>query len=76
MMNILFALSAPHVGERFVHAASVCFIGGGLLMPLVCFLAAWRKGLRHLFALPVAALVAAVVLVLCGGLRCRSDYSR
>ena len=69
MMNVLFALSAPHVAAQFVHVVSVCFMVGGVLMPLVCFMAAWRKGLRHLFPLPVLALVAAVVLVLFGGLR-------
>ena len=69
MMNVLFALSAPHVDAGIVGVASVCFIAGGVLMPLVCFLASWRQGLRHLFPLPVLALVAAVVLVLFGGLR-------
>jgi hypothetical protein len=38
-------------------------LASGLLMPLVCYLSAWRKPLRHLFALPVLC-----VLVGVGGL--------
>lgn len=68
MMNVLFALSAPHVGPSVVSIASICFIAGGVLMPVVCFLAAWRMHLRHLFVVPVIALMAAVILVLVGGL--------
>lgn len=37
------------------------FLVGALLMPLTCFLAAWRARLRHAFALPVALLTAPVV---------------
>jgi hypothetical protein len=67
MMNVLFALS-PLPATLAVRAASACFLAGAVLMPLVCFLAAWRKPLRHLFPLPVAALVLAVVFTLIGGL--------
>lgn len=60
-LNVLFALSVPHVAlaawERQV--ASLAFVAGGVLMPLVCGLAAWHKPLRHLFVLPVASLLTA-----------------
>ena len=69
MLNLLFALSLSqlHVGGPFIRVASVCLVVGSLAMPAVCFLAGWREPLRRLFVVPVAALVLAVVLVLCGG---------
>ena len=69
MMNVLFALGPwPAAGSTFGRAASVCFIAGGVLMPLVCFLAGWRERFRHLFVLPVTTLILAVVFTLWGGL--------
>ena len=50
-----------------LKAAGVLFVVGGVLMPTVCFLAAWRMPLRHLFPLPVIALIGAVVLTMLGG---------
>lgn len=41
------------------------FLAGALLMPTVCFLTAWRRAWRHLFALPVALLVAPIGALLC-----------
>ena len=38
------------------------FVSGAVLMPLTCFAAAFRKQLRHAFALPI--------LALCGGCAC------
>jgi hypothetical protein len=68
MINILFAISTPAGAPApQVQAASVCFMIGGVTMPGVCFLSAWRPGLRHLFFIPVTALVAAAVLTLQGG---------
>lgn len=40
------------------------FLAGGALMPTICFLTAWRRPFRHLFALPVALLVAPVVALI------------
>jgi hypothetical protein len=67
MLNLLYALSpwpAPSLWQA--EAASLCFAAGGVLMPLVCFLSAWRKPCRHLFFVPVLALVLAVLLTLHG----------
>ena len=36
-------------------------------MPPVCYLTGWQKRFRHLFFLPVTALVLAVVFTLRGG---------
>jgi hypothetical protein len=40
---------------------------GAVAMPLVCLLAAWRRPLRHAFALPVGALLAGAILILSQG---------
>ena len=68
MVNILYALSPwPPPGAPGSGLASLLYVVGGVLMPTVCFLSAWSKPLRHLFALPVSALFTAVVLTLWGG---------
>lgn len=70
MMNVLFSLSPwPVPGSWPARAASVCFVAGGIAMPVACFLTAWREGFRQVFALPVLALVLAVVFTLIGGMR-------
>jgi len=68
ILNVIYALSPwPAPGNGPARAASLCFIGGGLLMPLVCFLTGWRSDpYRKFFAIPVAALMAAVVFTLIG----------
>jgi hypothetical protein len=67
MMNVLFALS-PLPANALTRSASLCFVAGGMLMPAVCFLSAWRKPFRQAFFLPVIALVLAVVFTLIGAL--------
>jgi len=47
-----------------IHAASLLFIAGTITMPLVCFLSAWRKPLRHLFPVPVASIAGALACML------------
>jgi hypothetical protein len=68
MINVLYSLTAHAVSPpALALAASLCFVTGGLSMPLVCFLAGWRQGFRHLFPVPVAALLLAVLCTLRGG---------
>jgi len=68
LLNLLFALSPwPRPESWWSAAGSPCFVAGGIAMPCVCFLAAWRKPFRHLFPLPVVALVLAVAFTLAGG---------
>ncbi len=64
MLNVVFSLS-PWGGE----VAGVCLMVGGGAMPAICFLTAWRKPFRHLFFVPVVALLTAVVRILMGGAR-------
>jgi len=67
-LNILFALSVGVVspGEPFLGFASAAFVIALATMPACCLLAAWRIELRHLFPLPVTAVVAGVVSLLAG----------
>ena len=62
MMNVLYAVSCRPAESSFDgQMASIGFIVGGVSMPAVCFLTAWRAGFRHLFFIPVVALVSAVI---------------
>src|SRR5207249_10603414 len=51
MLNLIVALSPW---------SSPLLVAGGVMMPTVCFLTAWKEKCRHVFALPVVTLVAAV----------------
>lgn len=55
ILNVLYALTLDFMAVelRFPVLASSSLIAGAVLMPLVCFLTAWRRAFRHLFALPV-----------------------
>jgi hypothetical protein len=65
MINILYSLS-PKASETSLQTqvASLGFMVGGVTMPAVCFLASWRVGFRHLFIVPVSALLLAVLQTL------------
>ncbi len=65
MINVLYGLS-PARSELSLESqiASLGFIIGGITMPAVCFLSAWRVGFRHLFFIPVSALIIAVIQTL------------
>ena len=65
MINVLYAL-AP--GADASRLAELGFLTGGVTMPLVCFLSAWRPGMRHLFFIPVTCLIVAAVQTLRVGL--------
>jgi len=65
-INIAFTLSASHLAlprGAALTAASYCLCVGAAAMPLVCYLAAWRQPFRHLFAVPVAAVMAGVAIL-------------
>jgi len=62
MLNLIYSLS-PGAGGL----AGGLLLAGGVAMPAVCFLGAWRKPLRHLFFIPVSLLVLAVVIILVSG---------
>lgn len=64
-INLAYALSVRYLELNHPsHWPSILFIAGAIGMPLVCYLAAWRKPLRHLFAIPVACLLTGTILFL------------
>jgi hypothetical protein len=65
IINILYGLSptTPEPSWRN-QVASIGFIVGGMTMPAVCFLSAWRAGFRYWFFIPVTALIVASVQTL------------
>ncbi len=68
ILNILFSLTLTTTGVvlSYPATASLSLVAGAVLMPLICFLTAWKKPVRHLFALPVACVVISLVLLLEG----------
>jgi hypothetical protein len=69
LVNVVFALAVEHVTAGLLPFASPALLLGSVSMPVTCFLTAWRPGWRYAFAIPVLALVTAVVLLLIGGPR-------
>lgn len=67
MLNVLFSVSTPPVTGWPAGMASWGWIVGGIAMPLVCFLTAWQKPFRHLFFIPVAALITGTIQTLVNG---------
>ena len=69
LINVVYGFSTAGLepSSRLL-VASIGFIVGGISMPLVCFLSAWRVNFRRWFFLPVAALIIAAVQTLRIGL--------
>jgi hypothetical protein len=65
-LNFMFAFTVRDglLSSMTVQPASILFLAGAITMPLVCFLSAWRKPLRHLFPVPVLCISGALVCVL------------
>ena len=69
LLNLAAAFTMATLPATALPAwASWLFVVGAVTMPLVCFLAAWRDGLRHLFPIPVASLIGAGLSLLFQGL--------
>ncbi|NNC66315.1 MAG: hypothetical protein HKN84_16150 [Gammaproteobacteria bacterium] len=68
ILNVLFAVTLSQVAlpDTNAHIASAGFVVAVVAMPLCCFLAAWKKPLRHLFPIPVLAVLAGIVPILQG----------
>ena len=65
LFNVVYGampIAAVH-GWR-THWAGLGLIAGGIAMPMVCFLSAWKRGFRRLFFIPVGALIGSVVVIL------------
>ena len=69
LINLAFVFTcAIREDQSPPQVASWLFAVGALTMPLVCFLAAWRDGLRYLFPIPVASLIGAGIALIAQGL--------
>lgn len=57
ILNLAYA-AGPALGfeARWPQLGAQALMFGGVAMPIVCFLAAWRPAGRHLFFVPVIAL--------------------
>jgi hypothetical protein len=67
MLNVLFSYSSwPLADTTAASVASLAFVVGGVAMPMVCFLTGWRERCRHLFFIPVLALLIAVSFTIGG----------
>lgn len=64
MINLAFAFTVElfEVAGPTLFWVSRLLIIGAISMPIVCYLAAWRKPLRNLFAMPVGLLIGGVAL--------------
>lgn len=67
-INLSYAVSLrfQNIQEPSPWTALLLIIGA-ITMPLVCYLAAWRQPLRHLFPIPALSLMIAVVMFLFKG---------
>jgi hypothetical protein len=67
-LNFFFAftLSQVSLADAYVRISSPGFLVAVVAMPACCFLAAWRKPLRHLFPIPVIAVLAGVIPIILG----------
>ena len=67
-LNFLFGLTLTLVpiAAPYADIASIGFLVAVVSMPLTCFLTAWKKPLRHLFPIPVLAVLAGILPILIG----------
>ena len=67
-LNFLFGLTltAVELPQPHVAIASAGFIVAVVAMPLCCFLTAWKRPMRHLFPIPVLAVLTGIIPVLAG----------
>jgi len=65
IINVLYAHSTQSLGALPTWAAaggSAGMIAGGLLMPVVCLVVAWRRGLKYLFPIPATCVAVALIV--------------
>ena len=67
-LNLIFVASTAYLSmtNARLMVASLSFVIAAVTMPMCCFLAAWRKPLRHLFPIPVLATLMGIVAILSG----------
>jgi hypothetical protein len=68
LLNLAFVFTFASRASEAPPLASWLFVAGALTMPTICFLSAWRDGLRMLFPIPVASLIGAGLSLIVQGL--------
>jgi len=68
LLNFFFALTLSLVEfpTTNVRIASAGFLVAVITMPLTCFLTAWKESFRHLFFIPVLAVLIGILPILFG----------
>ena len=68
ILNVLFAISIDTLPIPPQHAriGSFGLVEAAVMMPLACFLTAWRPAFRFLFPIPVAGVVAGIGALFAG----------
>ena len=63
LVNFCFAFTQAvlPLAAAWSHLTMWSFLIGAATMPTVCFLSAWRKPFRHLFFIPVTAVLGGVI---------------
>ncbi len=69
MLNLMFGLTVRDMAlaDTGLALASTGFMVAVVTMPLCCFLSAWRNSFRHLFPIPVLAVLAGILPLVFGG---------
>lgn len=67
-VNLAYALSTDLLSLNGNDISSALLIGGAATMPIVCYLSAYKRSLRHLFPIPVVSLIIGIgVFIIEGG---------
>lgn len=67
-LNFFFAMTLAQISLpwELARISSTGFLTAVITMPACCYLAAWKKPFRHLFPIPVLAVLAGVIPILLG----------
>jgi len=61
-LALFLTVSSLSLDPEAFATPSILVLVGSLTMPVVCYLSAWKKPVRHLFFVPALGLVAGVAL--------------
>lgn len=67
-LNLIFAATVVQLQLPFgyLQVASISLLAAAITMPVICFLSAWRKPMRHLFPVPVLAAIVGILAIVTG----------
>jgi len=69
LINLTYSLSVTVFNVKMTNFyPSYLFVAGAITMPVVCFLAAYKKFFRHLFFIPVLCLIVGTIIFISRGL--------